>query len=129
MRILLVEDETPVRQLATRILSLQGYTVLEAVNGEEALRLAEAQQDREIHLQMTDVVMPEKGGKVLATELQLLRPEMKILFVSGYTDDAVIHNGVLNNSANFLQKPFTLYALTQKVREVLDAPTRESLRE
>jgi two-component system, cell cycle sensor histidine kinase and response regulator CckA len=124
--VLLVEDETPVRQLATRVLSRQGYTVLEATNGEEALRLAQEQAAREIHLLMTDVVMPQKGGKVLATELQKLRPEMKILFVSGYTDDAVIHNGVLNNSANFLQKPFTLYALTQKVREVLDAPGQDS---
>jgi two-component system, cell cycle sensor histidine kinase and response regulator CckA len=124
--VLLVEDEIPVRVLASRVLSQQGYTVIEASNGEEALQLAEKQGTSEIHLLMTDVVMPEKGGKVLATELMTLRPDLKILFVSGYTDDAVIHNGVLNHSANFLQKPFTLYALTQKVREVLDAPCQEN---
>jgi two-component system, cell cycle sensor histidine kinase and response regulator CckA len=124
--VLLVEDEIPVRVLASRVLSQQGYTVIEASNGEEALQLAKKLEASEIHLLMTDVVMPEKGGKVLATELMTLRPDLKILFVSGYTDDAVIHNGVLNHSANFLQKPFTLYALAQKVREVLDTPWPES---
>jgi len=120
--ILLVEDEGAIRQLASRILREHGYTVLEAENGEKALRLIETLPELDIHLLLTDVVMPLMGGKGLAEQLRTTRPNLKVLFISGYTDNTVIHNGILEMGAAFLQKPFTLATLTRKVREVLDSP-------
>jgi PAS domain S-box-containing protein len=118
--VLLVEDEQEVRLLAHRLLSQQGYRVLEATNGEEALYVAHEQGGEEIHLLLTDVVMPQMGGKELADQLKILRPDIKVLYTSGYTDDAIVHHGVLEPGIHFLQKPFSLKTLSHKVREVLD---------
>lgn len=119
--ILLVEDEEAVRALSRFVLLDSGYTVLEARHGEDALRLAEEHQGP-LHLLVTDVVMPKVSGSELARRLRLVRPGLRVLYLSGYTSDAVIHHGVQEEGAAFLQKPFTPRALAQKVREVLDAP-------
>lgn len=118
--ILLVEDEPLVRELAVRTLRKAGYEVLEAANGTEALRVSETHEG-EIHLLMTDVVLPQMSGKALAEQLQAIRPEIRILYSSGYTDNTIVHHGVLEASVAFLQKPYTPAALARKVREVLDA--------
>jgi signal transduction histidine kinase/FixJ family two-component response regulator len=119
--ILLVEDEEAVRVLGRHILRQCGYQVLEARHGEEALRLA-GQHTRRIDLLVTDVVMPQLGGRGLADRLRQLHPELRVLFLSGYTDDAVVRHGVLEQDVPFLHKPFSPVALAQRVREVLDAP-------
>jgi PAS domain S-box-containing protein len=118
--ILLVEDEKPVRELAARILSDRGYQVYSAPDGKEALKLFQDHPNRIIHLLLTDVVMPGMSGREVADHLKLLAPDIKVLFISGYTDDAIVHHGVLNKGVNFVQKPFTPEALVRKVREVLD---------
>jgi nitrogen-specific signal transduction histidine kinase/ActR/RegA family two-component response regulator len=118
--ILLVEDEEMVRMLARRILEECGYTVFEAGNGAEALALCD-KHDCHIDLLMTDVVMPQMGGRELAERFAAVYPRMRILFTSGYTDDAVVRHGVIETGMNFIQKPFTLDALARKIREVLDA--------
>jgi CheY-like chemotaxis protein len=115
--ILLVEDEDMVRDLVRTVLRAAGYRVLEAAHGEAALSLA-AQHQGAIDLLMTDVVMPHMGGRELAEQLKALRPGMKVLFTSGYTDDTVVRHGVLE--AEFLPKPFSPGGLASKVREVLD---------
>jgi CheY-like chemotaxis protein len=118
--ILLVEDENMVRDLAHRVLLDDGYSVLVTRNGVEALRICE-QHPGPIHLLVTDVVMPGGlSGRELADRLTSLRPEMKVLYMSGYPDKAIVHHGVLEPGIAFLDKPFTPTALTQKVREVLD---------
>jgi two-component system cell cycle sensor histidine kinase/response regulator CckA len=117
--ILLVEDEVPVRCLVRLALQTSGYTVLEASHGVEAVRLAEKHPGT-IHLLVSDVVMPEMGGRLLAERLATSRPGIKVLFLSGYTDDAVVRHGILEAEMAFLQKPFAPGALAQKVREVLD---------
>ncbi|MBI1749384.1 MAG: PAS domain S-box protein [Acidobacteria bacterium] len=117
--VLLVEDEQAVRYLARDFLRALGYTVIEAGSGAEALRLSEAYH-AEIHLLMTDVVMPGMSGRELATRLLQRRPATKVLYVSGYTDDAIGHHGVLSPGTAFLQKPFPMQALARKIREVLD---------
>lgn len=119
--VLVVEDEPEVRQLARRILAAQGYQVLEARHGEDALLVCE-QHPGPIHLLLTDVVMPEMGGPELAERLAPFRREMKVLYMSGYTDDAIVHHGVLTSGAAYLQKPFTPEALARKVWEVLRGP-------
>jgi PAS domain S-box-containing protein len=118
--VLLVEDESSVRNLAYRILCQQGYTVLEAANGDEALCIVQEHIGKEIDLLLTDVVMPRMSGKELADRLKTLKPELKVLFTSGYTDDSIVHRGVLAPGTHFLQKPFSPKTLSQKVREVLD---------
>ena len=119
--ILLVEDEPALRALSKRVLTACGYTVIEAVDGDEAVRVAEG-SDKPIHLLVTDVVMPGVGGQVVAELVTRLHPDVRVLFVSGYTDDAVVKHGVLSEKVNFLQKPFSPVAFAVKVREVLDHP-------
>jgi CheY-like chemotaxis protein len=120
--ILLVEDEDMVRELARHILTENGYAVVAASHGEEALQLCK-RHGGPIHLLLTDVIMPHgMSGRQLAERLALLRPEMKILYMSGYTDNAIVHHGVLDAGVNFLQKPFATDALVSKVRQALDTP-------
>ncbi len=118
-KVLVVEDEDIVRNLCTRILERLGYEVLQARNGFEAVASAEANGMR-IDLLLTDVVMPGMNGSELATQLVLHYPEMKVLFTSGYTDDAITRHGVLDEGVSFIGKPYTPVALARKVREVLD---------
>jgi len=118
--ILLAEDEEVVRRLAREILSGNGYKVLEAGDGREALLLSEAYR-AEIHLLLTDVVMPKMSGRELTDRIRLQRPDLRILYMSGYTDDAILRHGVLVDGIPFLQKPFTPEELARKVREVLDS--------
>jgi signal transduction histidine kinase len=117
--ILLVEDELAVRDLARDVLCAHGYTVLEAQHGREALLISELHSGP-IHLLLTDVVMPEMSGRELANRLAPLRPTMPVIYMSGYTDTAVVHHGVLDPGTTFLQKPFTPDALARKIRQVLD---------
>jgi len=119
--ILLVEDEDTVRRLAKRLLERQGYTVLEAAGGQAACRLAD-EWGADFHLLLTDVVMPGMSGRELHRTLAAKRPGLRVLFMSGYTDDAIAHHGVLKEGTSLLQKPFTADSLNRKVREVLDAP-------
>jgi len=117
--ILIVEDEQSVRDLARSVLERSGYTVLAASNGEEALHLSKGHSGV-IALMVTDAIMPGMRGRELSTLMQTLRPDTKVLFISGYTDDVAIHQGVLTEGIQFLQKPFTLDALARRVRTVLD---------
>jgi len=117
--ILFVEDESSVRQVAKLILHKYGYKVLEATNGKEAIKLVESNQET-IHLVVTDVVMPEMSGRHLAEHLRCRYPEIKLLFMSGYTDDAVVQRGIIEEKESFLQKPFSPLVLAKKVRTVLD---------
>jgi CheY-like chemotaxis protein len=117
--ILLVEDEPTVRRVAKQMLRRQGYVVLEAGNGQEALAVSAA-FDAAIHLVISDAVMPGMGGAEVVRRLQEQRPAMKALFMSGYTDDEVVRRGIVSSRVSFVQKPFTSDALTRGVREALD---------
>jgi signal transduction histidine kinase len=117
--VLLVEDEPVVRELAVATLREKGYTIVEAANGEEGLRMAR-QHHGKIDLVLTDVVMPGMGGKEMADALRTSHPDTKVLFTSGYTEDAMGHHGVLRPGIVFLQKPYMTATLARKVREVLD---------
>jgi CheY-like chemotaxis protein len=121
--ILLVEDNAEIRDLARQLLQKQGYTVLEARNCQDGLQVA-ADFRGTIRLLLTDVVLPDKSGKVLAEELAKSRPDLKTLYMSGYTDNAIAHHGVLDPGIAFLQKPFSPVALAGQVRAVLDASPR-----
>jgi two-component system cell cycle sensor histidine kinase/response regulator CckA len=116
--ILLVEDEDVLRALLAKFLRLYGYAVLEARHGGEALLICERHQGP-IHLMVTDVVMPQMSGRELADRLSPLRPEMQVLYMSGYTDDAMVQYGVADLSVAFLQKPFKPIALARQVHDVL----------
>ena len=117
--ILLVEDERAVRMVAGRILSRAGYGILEAESAIDALSLIE-QHDGPIDLMLTDVIMPKMSGRELADRLKVLRPDIKVLFMSGYTNDVIAHHGVLDEGTAFIEKPFTRDALLGKVRTTLD---------
>jgi PAS domain S-box-containing protein len=117
--ILLAEDEAAVRNLARRVLEKHGYTLLVAATGRDGVQVA-TQHAGPIDLLVTDVVMPEMGGRELAQRLTALQPGLKVLYLSGYTDDAIVHRGVLETGIAFLQKPFTADVLARKIREVLD---------
>ena len=123
--VLVVEDDEQVRGLTRMALETLGYTVLEAGGGKQAVRVAVA-HGGPIDLLVTDVVMPGMSGREVAETVRAARPGVRVLFVSGYTDDAVVRHGVLTAEMAFLQKPFTLAALGGKVREVLDRPASES---
>ena len=119
--VLLVEDNAQVRDIALRSLRERGYRVLQAANGGEALRAAENQSEP-IALLLTDVVMPQMGGSELVERVRALRPQIKVLYTSGYTEHALVHREVLGPGIAFLPKPFDPAGLARKVREVLDAP-------
>jgi CheY-like chemotaxis protein len=118
--VLLVEDEPLVREVTAAVLKEQGYSVLTAANGHEALSIANHYKDREIHLLLADVVMPLMGGQELSEQLKKLHPETKVLYTSGYADDMMANYGFSGQASEFVQKPFTPAALAQKVREVLE---------
>jgi two-component system cell cycle sensor histidine kinase/response regulator CckA len=118
--VLLVEDDISVRDLAARFLLGQGYKVLEATNGNEAIQIAQEHLKEKIHLLLTDMVMPQMGGKELVGRFKSLHPGIKVLFISGYTDTTITHHGLSEPNTALLQKPFSLTSLAKKVREVLD---------
>jgi two-component system cell cycle sensor histidine kinase/response regulator CckA len=119
--LLVVEDEPSVRHLARGVLEAQGYEVLLAANGQDALRVVREHKGSPIRLVVTDVIMPLMGGKVMAEWLKTTYPDLKILFTSGYTDDTITHHGVLSTGVEFLSKPYTPATLARKVRVILDA--------
>jgi len=121
--VLLVEDDPSVRALARMGLEAFGYRVLEAENADQALRIADGHAEP-IHLLLTDVVLPGMGGRELAERLCIRRPGLQVLYMSGYTDDAVVRQGLLQEEVAFLQKPYTPATLAARVREVLDARPR-----
>jgi len=121
--ILLVEDEVTIRRVLGESLRLLGYTVLEAGDGSEAITVCE-RAEQSIHLLITDVVMPLMGGPELAERIARIRPDLQVLFVSGYTDHALVHQGLKRAGSAFLQKPFTPDLLARKIRELLDEPGR-----
>jgi two-component system, cell cycle sensor histidine kinase and response regulator CckA len=118
--ILLVEDSDIVRKLTHDILEINGYAVLEASSPEDAIRLCESHEG-EIHLLLTDVVMPGMSGRDLSGRLQPVRPGMKVLYMSGYTNDAIVVHGILNDGIHFIQKPFSPASMAQKILEVLNS--------
>jgi two-component system cell cycle sensor histidine kinase/response regulator CckA len=121
--LLVVEDDREVRQLVCGVLRSQGYTVLAAANGRDGLRTIRDNRGPAIGLVITDVIMPEMGGQGMAESLKTSNSALKVLFTSGYTDDAIAHHGVLDPGIAFLSKPYSVETLARKVRELLDAPT------
>jgi DNA-binding NtrC family response regulator len=119
--ILLVEDEEIVRRMARMILESSGYSVLEAGDVKDALRLCYENVSK-IDLMLTDVIMPGMSGRVLAERVAVLCPELPVIFMSGYTDDAIVRHGILEEDIVFLQKPFTRDSLLTKVREAMNHP-------
>jgi two-component system, cell cycle sensor histidine kinase and response regulator CckA len=120
--VLLVEDEDVVRQIAQRILQRSGYTVLAARNGQEALKVC-AQHPDLIHLLLTDLVMPNMNGMELAKQAAVLRPSLKVLFMSGYAENAVVNHIAGDQGAVYIQKPFEAQILTRRIRQLLDSPS------
>ncbi len=121
--VLVVEDDEPLRKLSIKTLEKYGYTVLTAADGRTALSMCEEYKDP-IHLMVTDVIMPGMNGKALANRLKVMMPDLKVLYMSGYTDKAIVRHGVLEMGIAFLQKPFTPEGLVRKVREVLETDGR-----
>ncbi len=124
--ILLVEDEENLRRLARQSLENQGYRVIDAPDGTSAIQISQAHQGP-IHLLLTDVIMPGMNGRELANKVSPTRPEMRVLYMSGYTENHIGHNGTLDEGITLLQKPFTLPALKAKVREMLDTPLPQEI--
>lgn len=122
--VLVVEDDPAVRRLTCRMLSSQGYQVIEARDGADAIQLA--QQATSIDLVFTDVIMPQMSGRQVAERISSLRPGIKVLYTSGYTDDQIAQQGIMSSNIHFLQKPFSTASLTAKLREVLDGPAPTS---
>lgn len=120
--ILLVEDEPAVREVASHVLNDQGYRVLLAENGLEAIRIVEEMRDDHFDLLLTDVVMPLMGGRELAQKLRDMYPEVKVLYTSGYAGHSIGHHGMLSDGSDYMQKPFTPSVLARKVRQILDRP-------
>jgi two-component system cell cycle sensor histidine kinase/response regulator CckA len=118
--LLLVEDEAAVRSSVRRLLEWHGYTVLEARNGAEALKLYESHEDQ-VDLVLTDVMMPEMGGHELVEQLRARRPDLRVLFMSGYAERAFTSDGLIPRGTGYLEKPFTVETLMRRLREVLDA--------
>jgi len=118
--ILIVEDEEAVRNLIEMNLKSFGYTVLKVKNAQAAISLCRGKKDTPIHLLITDVVMPGMNGCILAEKIREIHPEIQVLFISGHTENAIVHNGVLDDGITFLQKPFKMMHLAQKVRKLLD---------
>ena len=118
--VLVVEDQEGVRRFVEHVLEHGGYVVIGAADPAAALRAAST--NRPIDLLLTDVVMPGASGVELLASLRVTRPGLRVLFMSGFADDAVVHRGIIDPAAAFLPKPFTGPALTRKIREVLDAP-------
>jgi hypothetical protein len=119
--VLLVEDSAPVRAIARLVLERQGYTVVEAPEATVAIAHAERLR-RPLHLLLTDLVMPGMNGRDLADRVLEIRPDLRVLFMSGYTSDSALRAGVVEGGMPYLQKPFTAEGLARKVREVLDGP-------
>ncbi len=117
--ILLVEDEPRVRKLIAGVLTARGYTVVEATRGAEAIKLCKERKGK-VDLAVVDVVMPEMSGPDLVKQLRPLCPGMRVLYISGYTDEAILHHGIQQSGAAFLQKPFLPDVLARKIRDVLD---------
>jgi DNA-binding response OmpR family regulator len=122
--ILLVEDDSQLRQLSSSVLVHSGYKVLVAATPEEGLEIFKAHR-RDIRLLVTDVVMPRMNGRQLAERIMQISSEVRVLYISGYTNNAIVHYGVLDSGLWFLPKPYTLSGLVAKVREVLDSKTKE----
>jgi CheY-like chemotaxis protein len=118
--LLVVEDDDALREIATSVLRSAGYTVLAAASGAAALEIA-AQHQGSLQLVLTDMVMPGMGGRELATRLTEIRPDIRIVYTSGYTDDAILRRHALEASDHFLSKPYTVVELTRRIRKVLDA--------
>jgi CheY-like chemotaxis protein len=123
--ILVVEDDKLLREFICEVLGSSGYSVLAASNGNEALELV-AQHKGAIHLLLTDVVMPGMSGRALSTQLLSAQPKLKVLYMSGYTENAIVHHGVLDRGVQLIQKPFTIGSLARKVREILEEKTSET---
>jgi DNA-binding NtrC family response regulator len=117
--ILIAEDEPSLRKYISDVLKPLGYKILGAADGEEALRIS-ADYKEDIHLLLTDFIMPGMNGRELADTMQKDRPDMKVLIMSGYTDDVIAQHGVLENGLNFLQKPVTVARMASKIREVFE---------
>jgi two-component system cell cycle sensor histidine kinase/response regulator CckA len=126
--VLVVEDAEPVRQALKRILARQGYRVLEAGHGAEALEICRQHQGS-IALMITDIIMPGMGARELANRAVAMRPDLRVLYMSGYTDDAIVHDGVLDPGTPFLEKPFTAEGVLSKIDELLDAGPNDELRD
>jgi len=117
--VLVVEDDGSVREVAVNILRMQGYKVLEATGGEEALIICEKEKNP-IHLILTDILMPHMTGPQLIRQLKQVRQDLKVLYMTGYTDESVVHQGILEKGVKLIHKPFTIKKMARKVREVLD---------
>ena len=121
--ILLVEDNPDVREAVGALLEAMGHTVVDACDGEDALRLFE-KREHDFDLLVTDVIMPRMGGQEIASRILERRPGMKVLYMSGYPDNALVQDGILTDGINFLQKPFSAALLRKKVRELVGQPAR-----